>query len=52
MRRAITRPEIVKQLAAIGMDAEPCSPEELMAIIKEQMVITGKLAKATGIEPQ
>jgi tripartite-type tricarboxylate transporter receptor subunit TctC len=52
VRRAIARPEIVKQLAAIGMDAEPCSPDELMAIIKEQMDITGKLAKAAGIEPQ
>ena len=52
VRRAITRPEIAKQLAAIGMDAEPCSPDELMAIIKEQMDITGKLAKAAGIEPQ
>jgi tripartite-type tricarboxylate transporter receptor subunit TctC len=52
VRRAITRPEIVKQLAAIGMDAEPSSPHEIMTIIKEQMDITGKLAKAAGIEPQ
>jgi tripartite-type tricarboxylate transporter receptor subunit TctC len=52
VRGAFARPEIVKQLAAIGMDAVPCSPDVLMAIFKEQMDITGKLAKAAGIEPQ
>jgi len=50
--RAVTRPEIVKQLAAIGMDSEPCSPRELMRLLREQMDVVGKLAHAAGIKPQ
>ncbi|MPZ45031.1 MAG: tripartite tricarboxylate transporter substrate binding protein [Betaproteobacteria bacterium] len=52
VRRAVTRPEIVKHLAAIGMDAEPCAPHELMKLLQEQMDVVGKLAKAAGIEPR
>jgi tripartite-type tricarboxylate transporter receptor subunit TctC len=51
IRRAVTRPEIGKQFAAMGMDAEPCTPQELMKLLQEQMDVVEKLAKAAGIKP-
>ena len=52
VRRAVTSPDISKRLTAIGMDAIPCAPEELMSLLKEQMSLIGKLADAAGIKPQ
>jgi tripartite-type tricarboxylate transporter receptor subunit TctC len=52
VRRAVTRPDIVKQLAGIGMDAEPCAPQELMKLLQAQMDVVAKLANAAGIRPQ
>lgn len=52
LRRAVTRPDIVKQFAAMGMDAEPCAPHELMKLLQAQMEVVAKLANAAGIKPQ
>ena len=51
IRRVVTRPDIVKQFASMGMDAEPCTPQELMKLLQEQMDVVEKLAKAAGIKP-
>jgi tripartite-type tricarboxylate transporter receptor subunit TctC len=51
LRRAVTRPDIVRQFAGMGMDAEPCTPQELMKLLQEQMDVVGKLAKAAAIKP-
>jgi tripartite-type tricarboxylate transporter receptor subunit TctC len=51
VRRAVTRPDIVKQFAAMGMEVEPCAPQELMKLLQEQMDVVEKLAKAAGIKP-
>jgi tripartite-type tricarboxylate transporter receptor subunit TctC len=52
MRRAMEAPEVQKRLRAIGMEASPSTPQELDAMVKEQMDIVGKLAKAAGLKPQ
>jgi len=52
VRRAATVPDVVKRLHAIGMDAIPTSPEEVEKLIKEQMAVVAKLAKAAGIKPE
>jgi tripartite-type tricarboxylate transporter receptor subunit TctC len=52
MRRAMEAPEMQKRLRAIGMEASPSTPQELDAMVKEQMDIVAKLAKAAGLKPQ
>lgn len=52
VRRAVNAPEMGKRLHAIGMDAVPTTPGEIETLLKEQMAIVGKLAKAAGIKPQ
>jgi len=52
MHRAMAAPEVQKRLRAIGMEAAPSTPEELDAMVKEQMALVGSLAKAAGIKPQ
>jgi len=52
VRRAVSAPEVQKRLRAIGMEAVPTGPEELDALIKAQMALIGKLAKAAGLKPQ
>jgi len=52
MRRAMEAPEVQKRLRAIGMEASPSTPQELDAMVKEQMDIVAKLAKAAGLKPQ
>ena len=52
MKRAMEAPEVQKRLRAIGMEAAPCTPQELDAMVKEQMAIVAKLAQAAGLKPQ
>ena len=52
VRRAATAPDIQKRLHAIGMDAVPTSPEEVEALVRQQMAVVAKLAKAAGIKPE
>jgi tripartite-type tricarboxylate transporter receptor subunit TctC len=52
IRRAAGAPEFLKRLHAIGMDAAPTSPEEVERLIKEQMAVVSKLAKAAGVKPE
>lgn len=52
VRRAVSTPDVQERLRAIGMEAAPSSPEELDALVKEQMALIGKLAKAAGLKPQ
>jgi tripartite-type tricarboxylate transporter receptor subunit TctC len=52
VRRAVSAPEIEKRLRAIGMEAAPTSPRELDALVKEQMAVVGKLARAAGLKPE
>ena len=52
VRRAVSAPDVQVRLRAIGMEAAPSSPKELDALVKEQMALIGKLAKAAGLKPQ
>jgi tripartite-type tricarboxylate transporter receptor subunit TctC len=52
VRRAAGAPEIVKRLHAIGMEANPTSPEEVDGLIMQQMAVVAKLAKVAGIKPE
>jgi hypothetical protein len=52
VRRAVTKPDIARQFAGMGMEAEPCTPQELTQLLQEQMDLVGKLAQAAGISPQ
>ena len=52
IRRAATAPDLQKRLHAIGMEAAPTSPEEVERLIREQMAVVVKLAKAAGIKPE
>lgn len=52
VRRAVSAPDVQERLRAIGMEAAPTSPKELDALVKEQMALIGKLAKAAGLKPQ
>jgi tripartite-type tricarboxylate transporter receptor subunit TctC len=52
VRRAVGAPEVRKRLRALGMEAAPSGPEELDALIKAQMALIGKLARAAGLKPQ
>jgi tripartite-type tricarboxylate transporter receptor subunit TctC len=52
VRRAATAPDLVKRLHAIGMEANPTSPEEVEGLIKQQMAVVAKLAKVAGIKPE
>jgi tripartite-type tricarboxylate transporter receptor subunit TctC len=52
VRRAVTKPDIARQFAGMGMEAEPCTPQELTKLLQEQMELVGKLAQAAGISPQ
>ena len=48
----MSAPDVQVRLRAIGMEAAPSSPKELDALVKEQMALIGKLAKAAGLKPQ
>jgi tripartite-type tricarboxylate transporter receptor subunit TctC len=52
IHRATEAPVVQKRLRAIGMEAAPSTPQELDAMVKEQMAIIAKLAKAAGLKPQ
>ena len=52
IHRAMAAPEVQKRLRAIGMEAAPSTPQELDAMVKEQMAIVANLAKAAGLKPQ
>ena len=52
IRRAVSAPDVIKRLHAIGMDAAPTTPEEVDDLIRQQMAVVAKLAKAAGIKPE
>ena len=52
VRRVVSAPDLVKRLHAIGMEAAPTSPEELDGLIRKQMAVVAKLAKAVGVKPE
>ena len=52
VRRVVSAQDVQERLRAIGMEAAPSSPQELDALVKEQMALIGKLAKAAGLKPQ
>jgi len=52
VRRVAGAPDIQKRLHAIGMDANPTGPEELDTLVKQQMAVVGKLARAAGLKPE
>ena len=37
---------------AIGMEAAPTAPGELDGLVRQQMAVVAKLAKAAGIKPE
>jgi tripartite-type tricarboxylate transporter receptor subunit TctC len=52
VRRAATALDVVKRVHAIGRDAVRSSPEDVEKLIKEQMAVVAKPAKAAGIKPE
>ena len=42
----------MKRFHAIGMDAAPSSPTEVEGLIKQQMALVERLAKAAGVKPE
>jgi len=52
VRHAVSAPDLVKRLRAIGMEAAPTAAEEVDGLIKAQMAVVVKLAKAAGIKPE
>jgi tripartite-type tricarboxylate transporter receptor subunit TctC len=54
--REVTRaggaPDVVKRLGAIGMVPAPSGPTELEELIRQQMAVVAKLAKAAGLKPE
>jgi tripartite-type tricarboxylate transporter receptor subunit TctC len=52
VRRAVMRTDIQRRLLDIGMEANPTEPRELDELIKRQMDVVGKVAKAAGLAPE
>src|SRR5262249_55670766 len=51
-RKIVENPQIKAQIAQIGFEVFGSTPEELGAFVKDQLVRTGRMAKAAGIEPE
>lgn len=52
VRQILTDPEFAKDLAAVGIEAAPTTPEELRAFVVSETAKWSEIAKAAGIEPQ
>ena len=52
IRRAGSAPEVTKRLNAIGMSAAPSGSRELEGLIRQQMEVVARLAKAAGLKPE
>ena len=50
--RIIKLPEVRERFASQGLDAVGSTPEELAALIKNEIVMYAKLAKQIGLKPQ
>jgi tripartite-type tricarboxylate transporter receptor subunit TctC len=50
--RIIRLPDIQERLNAQGLDAVGSTPEELAALIRNELVMYGKLVKQIGLQPQ
>jgi len=52
VRRAASAPDVQKRLHAIGMEAAPTSPEEVDALLKQQIAVIAKVARAAGVKQE
>ncbi|MNC89323.1 Tripartite tricarboxylate transporter family receptor [compost metagenome] len=52
MMRIIHLPEVKERLNSQGLDAVGSTPEALGKLVREEIVMYGKLVKTIGIKPQ
>ena len=52
MREALARPDLYAKLAAQGSPPEPTSPEEFTQAMRAEIVLTERMMKAAGLEPE
>jgi tripartite-type tricarboxylate transporter receptor subunit TctC len=52
MLHIVKQPDVKERFAAQGLDAVGSTPEQLTKLIKEEIVMYGKLAKQIGLQPQ
>src|SRR5262249_9160995 len=50
--RIIKQPDVQERFSSQGLDAVGSTPEELVALIKKEAVMYGKLVKQIGLQPQ
>ena len=50
--RIIRLPDVQERLNSQGLDAIGSTPEELATLIKQELVMYGKVVKQIGLQPQ